>query len=141
MKRFLFPLAVSVLFLCGTVHAGLEGDYELLSGPGNCPVGSLQTLAIKDNPGRVILFGARHSWALAMADASGSTEVVPGGCTYASTYEKTENRFVNRTTRSKCPSKSEEGVVTEKMTLRDKTLVYEFAFRKMNFKCRYRKND
>lgn len=139
MKPYIFLFALS---LCGSVQAGLEGDYELTSGPEKyCPVGSLQTLVIKDNPGRVFLFGARHSWALEMEDASGSKEVVPGGCTYAWAYEKTENRFVTRTTRSNCPSKSEEGVVTEKMTLRDKTLVYEYAFRKMNFKCRYTKKD
>jgi len=139
MKPIIF---LSALFLCGSVQAGLEGAYELTSGSEEkCPDGSLQTRAFEE--GRVLIFGARHSWPLDMKDASRIKSVVPGGCTYVWAYEKTDNRFVNRTTRSNCPlkGKAAEGVVTEKMTSRDSTLVYEYAFKKTNFRCQYKKKD
>jgi hypothetical protein len=140
VNRFLLPLAASVFFLCGPVQAGLEGDYELISGTSKCPMGSLQTLVFKDNPGkRVFLFGSRHAWSLDMVDKSETKEVGETGCNYVQAYQKTEKRFVSRTTRSNCPSKTANGVVTEKMTLQGSKLVYEFASGKTNFRCQYKK--
>lgn len=74
-----------------------------------------------------------------MKDISEAKEVTEGGCIYVWAYEKSEKSFVNKTTRSKCPSKADEGVVTEKMALQDNKLTYEFAFKKTNFKCQYKK--
>ena len=64
------PAVLAFAFaLCGPVHAGLEGEYELVSGTSKCPVGSRQTLLDKDNKDkRIFLFGRRHSWIL---DAKG----------------------------------------------------------------------
>ena len=81
-----------VLFLCGPANAGLEGEYELVSGMSKCPVGSLQTLVDKDSKDRrIFLFGSRHSWVLDAKDVSEIREAVPGGCTYVQAYEKMEN--------------------------------------------------
>lgn len=133
-------IILSALFLSGSVQAALEGEYELISGPAECPTGSLQTLTIKEGKKRVFLFGSRHSWLMDMKEKSLVKEAVKGGCSYVWEYEKSKNRFENITTRSKCPGAEHDGVSTETMVLVNKKLTYEFADPKdMKFKCGYKK--
>jgi hypothetical protein len=74
-----------------------------------------------------------------MKDASETKMVVDGGCTYVWAYEKTEKSFVIKTTRSKCYLKAEEGVVVEKIFLKNNDLTYEYGFSKKTLKCQYKK--
>ena len=127
------------LFICGSAHASLEGDYALIKGATECPVGSLQIKIDKKNQERILLFGSRHSWTINMLDLSTTKEVVEGGCTYNQSYEKTDKSFICKTVRTNCPTKSEEGIVTEKINLKDSELTYEFDLKKVNYKCQYKK--
>jgi hypothetical protein len=76
-----------------------------------------------------------------MKDVSETKEAGKGKCTVVQAYQKSDKSFVMKTTRSTCPSKAAEGVVTEKITLQDSKLTYEVAFKKTNFKCQYNKVD
>lgn len=117
----------------------LEGDYKLISGPKECPTGTLQTKIDKKNQERVLLFGSRHSWNLNMSDNSETMEVVEDDCTYLQKYEKKDISFVSKTSRSKCLAKADEGVVLEKIILKNIDLSYEFDFKKTHIKCQYKK--
>jgi hypothetical protein len=133
-------ILLSALFLCEPLHAGLEGDYKLLSGSNECPRGGLQTLVVDKQTGeRIFIFGSRPSWPMNMKDASETKEIVDGGCTYVWTYEKSEKSFLVKTNRSMCPVKADNGVVVEKILLKDNDLSYEFNFNKKNIKCLYKK--
>ncbi len=75
-----------------------------------------------------------------MKDKSLVKEAVKGGCSYVWAYEKSENRFENITTRTKCPATEHNGVVKETMVLGNKKLTYEFTDPKnAKFKCEYKK--
>ncbi len=75
-----------------------------------------------------------------MKDVSKVKDVVKGGCKYVWSYQKSANIFINKTTRSKCPEKKYNGVVTEIMVLKGNKLTYEFASREERFKCQYKKS-
>lgn len=145
-KLVKLSVLLCVSFPCDSVHAGLEGEYELVAGPSGrdpaiCPMGSLQTLVVDKQKGeRIMLFGSRHSWPMNMKDASEVKEKKEkGACAYARAYRKSTNDFVSTTTRSQCPSKKNDGVVREMMKLRGTELVYEFDSMKEKFSCTYKK--
>jgi hypothetical protein len=137
-KRKLFSL-LPALLLCNAVHAGLEADYELVSGGNECPTGSLQFVDNEEKDSRVLIFGGSHVWPMTMKKRSVVKDAVRGGCTYVWSCDMSRNRFTSKTTRLKCPSADHNGVVTETMVLRGKTLTYEFGFKNTQFKCQYRK--
>jgi len=140
MRQYLLLMLLFLFSITLPCAAELEGDYELISGPMECPTGSLQTIVHENNKGRVFLFGSRHSWPMNMKDVSKVKEVVKGGCTYVWSYQKSEKKFVNKTTLSKCPEERNNGIVTERMILNNDKLIYEFDSKEMRFKCRYKKS-
>jgi hypothetical protein len=133
----------SFYFLLSTqAQASLEGDYQLIKGPTLCPIGSISLKPdIKDKT-RTLLFGSQLSWVLNMEDKSVVKEVVEAGCTYTTAYEKTDNTFKVKTTRSSCPKIPENGVITEMMELKNDKLNYQYEFtseqnKKTNYNCFY----
>lgn len=136
---------ISFYFLLITsAHAGLEGDYQLFKGPTLCPIGSITLRPDVKDKTRTLLFGSQLSWVLNLADKSLVKEVVEGGCTYTTNYEKTENSFSSKTQRSTCPKNSENGVITEMMELKNNKLTYRYEFvseanKKTTYNCFYNK--
>lgn len=136
-------LTINFIFLFLTsAQASLEGDYQLIKGPTLCPIGSISLRSdIKDKT-RTLLFGSQLSWVLNLEDKSVVKEVVEGGCTYTTAYEKTENNFKVKTTRSTCPKAPENGVITEMMELKSDKLNYQYEFaseqnKKTTYNCFY----
>jgi len=137
IRKLLVPLPV--LLFCHAAHAGLEGDYDLISGPGGCPTGAVQFIVDEEKESRTLLFGGRHNWPMNMKNRSVVKDVVKGGCTYVWASEMSKNKFSCKTTSSKCPSAAHNGVVTETMHLQGKTMTYEFGSKDEQFKCQYKK--
>jgi hypothetical protein len=54
-------------------------------------------------------------------------------------YKEMERITGDKTTRSNCPSKKEDGVVIERMILKGDKLTYEFNFKETKFTCQYKK--
>jgi hypothetical protein len=137
MKLFTF---LSILILCGSVQAELEGKYELVSGKlGDCPDGTLHTIMRKGKPGRIFLFGGAHSWPMNMNDVSEMREVVSGGGTYFREYNKSNDKFEYKTTISKIPGVEGDIVVKEKIYLQDGGLIYELENGPTKVKCKLKR--
>jgi hypothetical protein len=136
---------LSFYFLCISLgHASLEGDYQLIKGPTLCPIGSISLRTDVKEKSRTFLFGSQLSWVLNLDDKSVVKEVVEGGCTYTTDYEKKENSFIAKTTRSSCPKLPENGVITEMMKFSNDKLQYQYEFvsntnKKTNYSCSYKK--
>jgi hypothetical protein len=130
---------VPALFLGDEVHAGLLGDYDRLSGGTECPAGVLGFDDPYKEGSRALRFGNRHTWPMTMQNRSVVKDAGNNQCTYVWATELSKNRFASKTTRTQCPSPDHNGVVMETMILRGKTMTYEFSYRDMQFKCRYRK--
>lgn len=123
-------------------QASLVGDYQLIKGPTLCPIGSISLRTDVKGKSRTLLFGSQLSWVLNLEDKSVVKEVVEGGCTYTTTYEKSENAFSAKTTRSMCPKITENGVIKESMVLKIDKLQYQYEFisesnKKTNYNCTY----
>lgn len=132
MSLYLLSLSVA--------HAALEGDYVLIAGPKSCPIGSISMKV--SGKERNLLFGNQLSWTLNLEDKSEYKEVVEGGCTYVTTYQKTVDAFKAKTVRSACPSVSENAVTHEEMEFKDSKLNYQFDqvtgdHKKTTYKCTY----
>ena len=130
--------------LITTAHAALEGYYQLFKGPTLCPIGTISLRSDVKDKTRTLLFGSQLSWILNMEDKSVVKEVVEGGCTYTTTYEKTENSFTSKTKRSSCPKKTENGDINEMMELKNNKLTYQYEFiseasKKTTYNCFYNK--
>ena len=136
---------ISFYFLNLTIaQAKLEQDYQLISGPKNCPIGSISIKT--DNKERTLLFGSQLAWVLNLEDKSSIKEVVEGGCTYILNYEKTPLSFVAQTQRSGCPVITENGVISESIELKQDKLHYQYEFnstagKKIIYKCTYNKRN
>lgn len=140
MKR----LSILSLYLLLSIEAqaSLEGDYQLIKGPTLCPIGSISLRPDLKDKTRTLLFGSQLSWVLNLEDKSVVKEVVEGGCTYTTAYEKTDNAFKVKTTRSSCPKIPENGVITELMELKNDKLNYQYEFvsqqnKKTTYNCFY----
>lgn len=140
MKVALFSLIFISTVIAQNAQAKLEGDYDLLSGPAEeCPIGTLQTKVTDKKTGeRVLLFGSRHTWMMDAKDKSEVREDVENGCHYISSYEKSEKKFTSKTTRSKCPSLKEDGIINEELTQINEKLIYTFSSSSLKFKCVYK---
>lgn len=139
MKNTIIFLVLNIYF-CSLAQAKLEGDYELLSGASGCPVGSLQTKVTDKKTGeRVLLFGSRHSWEMNANNKSEMKEEVENGCHYITAYELTEDKFISKTTRSKCPSTNENEIIDEEIVKAEETLTYNFSSTRVKYKCMYKK--
>jgi hypothetical protein len=133
-----------IFFILITLSISVEassfpGEYELSKGPKNCPEGFL---ALKNNQ---LIFGSRHSWILGESDKGETREVVEGGCTYLTNYEKSESKITIKTTRSSCPSKNENALIDEELELKNNSLIYSFKSNadeknKSHFQCEYKKS-
>jgi hypothetical protein len=135
-------MLLGALLLCGTAHAGLEGEYELISGrKAGCPDGSLHTFVTDDKLNRILIFGSRDNWTLHLTkDEFESKDVDEKGCTEIQRYKKSENSFTVRSVYSGCTPKSENGVKTQRMTLQGDRLTYEGQRpNKFSFKCLYKR--
>jgi hypothetical protein len=130
---------VPALFLGDEVHAGLLGDYDRLSGGTECPAGVLGFDDPYKEGSRALRFGNRHTWPMTMKNRSVVKDAGSNQCTYVWSTALSKNRFTSKTTRSQCPSADHNGVVIETMVLQGKTMTYEFAYKNMQFKCKYRK--
>lgn len=134
---------ISFYFLFLTqAQASLEGDYQLIKGPTICPIGTISLRSDQKDKTRTLLFGSQLSWVLNLENKSIVKEVVEGGCTYTTAYEKTENAFKVKTTRSTCPKISENGVITEMMEVKNDKLNYQYEFvseqnKKTTYNCFY----
>lgn len=137
-KWKLFSL-LPALLLCNAVHASLEAEYELVSGGGACPTGPLKFVDNEESGSRVLMFGGSHTWPMTMKNRSVVKDAIKGGCSYVWSCDMSRSRFTCKTTRSKCASADHNGVVAETMVLKDKILTYQYGFKEMQFKCRYRK--
>jgi hypothetical protein len=146
----LLSILLSVLFLYSPVHAELEGEYELISGPEKyCDSGSLEARFLDEEQLKYYVFGGRDTWVLDMSGAFETTEVNKFGCTYRYQYEESENRLMYTMTLSDCPNKEENGVSSKNLILKGNRLTYEFDTKdtgvkkidskKLKFKCQYKK--
>lgn len=137
----------SLLFLnLTTAHASLERDYQLIAGPKLCPIGAVSLRVDAKAKERTLIFGSQLAWVLNMEDKSSVKEITEGGCTYVLNYEKSENNFLAKTTRSSCPQTTENGVITESMELKNDKLQYQYEFKSAenkstSYKCTYNKRN
>ncbi len=137
MKYFLF--IVLYLMTCPLWASPFIGDYELLSGPKTCPVGNID---FKNNR---MMFGSSHVWMLGEKEQGEAKEVVEGGCTYLTKYEKSVTIIKISTLRSFCADAHENGQVIEILSLKKDLLTYDFSFvsgllSKSHFYCEYKRS-
>jgi len=138
MKLFIIFLCLSTLSILAKANS-LPGEYSLAKGPKNCPEGFL---SLKNNR---LMFGSRHAWILGEATKGESKDVVEGGCTYLTNYEKNDSKILIKTTRSACPTKSENAFINEELELKNNSLTYSFNSTgedksKSHFQCEYKKS-
>lgn len=144
MKTFSI-ISFYFLFLT-SAQASLEASYQLIKGPTLCPIGTISLRTDLKDKTRTLLFGSQLSWVLKLEDKSVVKEVVEGGCTYTTNYEKTENAFKAETIRSSCPKITENGVITEGMEFKNDKLNYQYEFvssdnKKTTYNCTYNKRN
>lgn len=121
-------LLLSAIFtLNNSAHAALTGAYDLVTGPSECPAGVIDIKTDEKSKERTLIFGSRHSWFLNDKSLSQTTESVEQGCSYTVDYELKENAFKAKTTRAKCPQKSENAVINESLQLKENTLTYSYS--------------
>ena len=136
----LFIIFLNLLTYSTSTHASsLIGDYNLTKGPKNCPEGFI---SLKNNR---LMFGTRHVWILGDGAKGESKDVVDGGCTYLTNYEKSDTKIAINTTRSACPIKTENASINEELELKNNSLIYSFKSigedkSKSLFQCEYKKS-
>lgn len=140
MKR-LSTISLYFLFIA-FAQANVEGDYQLISGPKLCPIGSISLKANPKEKDRLLIFGSSLAWDLTSGDKATTKEVVEGGCSYTTTYEKTADKFSVKTERSRCPNNEENGVITELVEAQAQKMNYQYEFisstnKKTSYKCTY----
>lgn len=137
---------ISLFLFFTSVQASLEGDYQLVTGPKNCPTGTLALKVNLKDANRVLMFGSQHSWNLNLEDKATIKEKVDGGCTYTTTYEKTSNSLKVQTKRSSCPNIAENGEISETLESKKEKLNYSYQLvsaneKKTTYQCTYSKNN
>jgi hypothetical protein len=136
----IFFMLINLFSLSCSVNANtFSGEYELVKGPKSCPAGELRW---QENR---LLFGTRHVWILGPSEKGESKEVVEGGCSYQTNYEKNNSKITIKTTRSSCPEKNENAVVLEELKNTNNILTYSFKSegeKKIitQFECEYKKS-
>ena len=138
MKLFIILFSLITLSLSAQGNS-FPGEYELSKGPKTCPEG---ILSFKN---KRLMFGSRHAWILGDGDKGETRDVVEGGCTYLTNYEKSESKITIKTTRSSCPTKNENALIDEELELKNNSLTYSFKLNsddknKSHFQCEYKKS-
>ncbi len=143
MKTLL--LLSTIFILNNQASAALTGAYDLVKGPSECPSGVIDIKTDEKSKERTLIFGSRHSWFLNDKSLSQTTEVVEQGCSYTLDYELTETAFKSKTTRAKCPKKSENSVIKESLVMKENTLTYSYSSlpaigKSSTFNCTYNRS-
>lgn len=139
-------LLLSTIFtLNNQASAALNGAYDLVTGPSECPSGVIDVKTDEKSKERTLIFGSRHSWFLNEKSFSQTTESVEQGCSYTLDYELADAKFKSKTTRAKCPKKSEESIISESLEMKDNTLTYVYNSKPVigkasSFNCTYIKS-